>query len=194
MMNYVTLKNPMMMIPFETMHDYNDTDSFTPEEAIMLGEVVTISGKKFEHVYSNNIAEGDYLIVFISGENKMYALASEVHIMSIDGEIMEMKETKSSLILHDDESEQDDHRTSEEEYKIYIDGEYIDCVSEFPEVNVVIRDYLTGKQNREEYLEKTKMNNGDMDVEVEVKAEIIREYKLNAYLEIDAGHYEWEEK
>ena len=194
MMNYVTLKNPMMMIPFETMHDYNDTDSFTPEEAIMLGEVVTISGKKFEHVYSNNIAEGDYLIVFISGENKMYALASEVHIMCIDGKIMEMNQKEGKLILHDDESEQDDYQTSDEEYKVYVDGEYAGLVIEFEEVKVVVRDYITGKKNVEEYAKKALKHNGEMDVEVEVKAEISREYKMNAYLEVETGDYEWEEK
>lgn len=194
MMNYVTLKNPMMMIPFETMHDYNDTDSFTTEESIMLGEVVTISGKKFEHVYSNNIAEGDYLIVFISGENKMYALASEVHIMSIDGKIMEMNQKEGKLILHDDESEQDDYHTSDEEYKVYVDGNYAGLVTEFDEVKVVVRDYITGKKNVAEYAKKTAMNNGEMDVEVEVKAEISREYKMDAYLEVEIGDYGWEEK
>ena len=194
MMNYVTLKNPMMMIPFETMYVYNDSHDFTNEEAVMLGEVTTLSGSKFEKVYSSDIPEGDYLIVFMSEKNKMYALASEVHIMSVDGKIMEMKESKPVLQVYADELSENEYNSSEEEYEVIIDGEYYKTVHEISSVDVAVKEYFAEEKNKEEYLDKTKENKGSIDIDVKVKANIIREYDTNVELELESGQYEWEEK
>ena len=189
MMNYVTLKNPMMMIPFDTMHEYNNPMALTEDELIM-----TLSGKKFENVYSSEVPEGDYLIMLVSGENKMYALASEVHIMSVDGKIMEMKEGKPVLQVYADELGENEYNSSEEEYEVIIDGEYYKTVYEISSVDVAVKEYFAEEKNKEEYLEKTKENEGSIDIDVKVKANIVREYDTNVELELESGTCEWEEK